>query len=215
MKLLRMPFCAGCLALLLANPSGMARAEEKTAPSAQTFDVKDVRDIAYYEGTDADKVKHRLDLYLPKDHKDFPVVMFVHGGAWMHGDKNFFGVYSALGKMFARNGTGAVIINYRLSPGVKHPEHIKDVARAFAWTQKNIEKYGGRADEIFISGHSAGGHLVALLASDETYLNAEGLTFKNIKGVMPLSGVYALPDTAKLPITSGTCAKLGEGRPRD
>ena len=59
-------------------------------------------------GPDADKIKHKLDLFLPKDQKDFPVVIFVHGGAWRHGDKNFFGVYSALGKMFARNGIGAV-----------------------------------------------------------------------------------------------------------
>jgi acetyl esterase/lipase len=174
------------------------RPEQKSAPAAKTFEVKDVRDVAYYDGPDADKIKHKLDLFLPKDQKDFPVLIFVHGGAWRHGDKNFFGVYSALGKMFARNGIGAVIINYRLSPGVMHPEHEKDVARAFAWTHKNIEKYGGRPDAIFISGHSAGGHLVALLATDETYLKAEGLTIKDVRGVMPLSGVYALPDTAKL-----------------
>jgi acetyl esterase/lipase len=121
----------------------------------------------------------------------------------MHGDKNFFGVYSALGKMFARNGIGAVVINYRLSPSVMHPEHEKDVARAFAWAHKNIEKYGGRRDEIFVCGHSAGGHLVALLASDETYLKAEGLSIKDIKGVMPLSGVYALPDPAMLKMEIG------------
>jgi acetyl esterase/lipase len=188
------------LSLVLQNARVLAdnKPDENTPAAAKTFEVKDVRDVAYYEGPDADNVKHKLDLFLPKDGKGFPVVIFVHGGAWRHGDKNFFGVYSALGKMFARNGIGAVIINYRLSPGVMHPEHEKDVARAFAWTHKNIEKYGGRPDQIFISGHSAGGHLVALLASDETYLKAEGLSLGDIKGVMPLSGVYALPDTAKL-----------------
>jgi acetyl esterase/lipase len=188
------------LSLVLQNARGIAsdKPDESTPAAAKTFEVKDVRDVAYYDRPDADKVKHKLDLFLPKDQKDFPVVLFVHGGAWRHGDKNYFGVYSALGKMFARNGIGAVIINYRLSPDVMHPEHEKDVARAFAWTHKNIGKYGGRSDQIFVSGHSAGGHLVALLATDECFLKAEGLSLGDVKGVMPLSGVYALPDTAKL-----------------
>src|SRR5262249_1985348 len=146
---------------------------------------------------------HKLDLYLPKDQKDFPVLFFVHGGAWVHGDKGQFGLYSGLGRFYASHGIGVVVTNYRLSPSVKHPEHIKDVARAFAWTVKNIEKYGGRADQIFVSGHSAGGHLAALLATDETYLKAEGCSFKNIKGAIPLSGVYDVPPKM-LPQVFGT-----------
>jgi acetyl esterase/lipase len=86
------------------------------------------------------------------------------------------------------------VTNYRLSPGVQHPEHIKDVARAFAWTHKHIGGYGGRPDELFLCGHSAGGHLISLLATDESYLKAEGLSLKDVKGVMSISGVYAIPD---------------------
>src|SRR5207253_144196 len=97
-------------------------------------------------------------------------------------------------KMFARHGVGAAVISYRLSPAVQHPEHVKDVARAFAWTHQHIADYGGRADQLFVSGHSAGGHLVSLLATDESYLQAEGLSLKDIKGAMPISGVYAIPD---------------------
>jgi acetyl esterase/lipase len=191
--------------------SGYATAADPDAAKApaKTFEVKAIRDVAYYDGADADKIKHKLDLFLPKDQKDFPVVLFVHGGAWRHGDKNYFGVYSALGSMFARNGIGAVITNYRLSPDVMHPEHIKDVARAFAWTHKNIEKYGGRPDQIFVCGHSAGGHLVALLATDESYLKAEGLSLKDIKGVLPLSGVYSLPEKFSLALPfAGPKAKV-------
>src|SRR5205823_5671892 len=104
-------------------------------------------------------------------------VFFVHGGAWRNGDKSgILGVYSALGRFLVRHGLGAVIINYRLSPAVRHPAHVQDVAKAFAWTHKNIARYGGRPDQIFLCGHSAGGHLVALLATDPTYLKAEGLT---------------------------------------
>lgn len=159
-----------------------------------TYQVQTVRDLAYYDGADADKVKHKLDLYLPKNLKNFPVLFFVHGGAWRTGDKNYFGVYGAIGQFFARHGIGAVVTNYRLSPAVLHPEHIKDVARAFAWTYKHIAEYGGRSDQIFVCGHSAGGHLVALLATDDDYLKEQGLTLQAIKGVMPMSGVYAIPE---------------------
>ena len=151
------------------------------------------KDVAYYDGPGAHKTKHRLDLYVPKDCEDFPVLFFVHGGAWRHGDKSsFLGFYGLLASSWARHGIGVVVPNYRLSPGVSHPEHIKDVARAFAWTHRNISKYGGRADEVFVSGHSAGGHLVALLATDESYLKAQGLTLKAIRGAIPLSGVYRI-----------------------
>lgn len=166
-----------------------------TSPAAAegTYQVETVRDIPYRDlvaGEDAAAGKNKLDLYLPKGKKDFPVLFFVHGGAWRHGDKQFLGVYSALGRFWAKNGVGTVVINYRLSPAYQHPAHIQDVAKAFAWTQRNIGQHGGRPDQIFLFGHSAGGHLISLLATDESWLKAEGLSLKNIRGVMPLSGVY-------------------------
>ena len=111
------------LALATLGASSEVRADEAAVKSAG---VKVVRNLAYYEGADADPVKHRLDLYLPRGQKGFPVLLFVHGGAWQVGDKNQFGLYAALGRRLARHGIGMVSINYRLSPGVKHPEHIKD-----------------------------------------------------------------------------------------
>jgi acetyl esterase/lipase len=186
--------------VMLLGPVALARAE---AP-AKAHEVRTVRDIAYrelYEGEDADKGKNKLDLFVPKAITDFPVVMFVHGGAWVHGDKSFLGMYSALGQALAKGGIGAVITNYRLSPAVKHPDHIRDVARAFAWTQKHIREYGGRPDQIFLCGHSAGGHLVALLGTDESYLKAEGLSLRDVHGVIPVSGVFLIPE--RLPALSG------------
>jgi len=171
-------------------------ASEKDQPAVKiggNFEVKTVADIAYYDGEDADAKKHKLDLFLPKGQKDFPVLFFIHGGAWVFGDRKW---YAELGKTFAKNGIGTVVISYRLTPQVQHPGHIEDVARAFAWTHKNIGKYGAKADQIFVTGQSAGGHLSALLATNETYLKAHKLSQKDIKGVIPISGVYLiLPGT--------------------
>ncbi len=158
--------------------------------------VKAIENVCYYEGKDADKAKHCLDLYLPAGRKNFPVLFFVHGGGWKIGDKGNFGIYRAVGSCFARHGIGVVVPNYRLTPKVQHPGHVEDVARAFAWTVKNIQKYGGRPDQVVIAGHSAGGHLVALLATDDRYLKAQGLTLKAIKGVIPVSGVFNIPNAA-------------------
>ena len=73
----------------------------------------------------------KLDIYRTKQ-ANAPVNVFVHGGAWRHGDKSsFLGFYGMLASNWARHGIGVVVPNYRLSPGVSHPEHIKDVARAF------------------------------------------------------------------------------------
>jgi acetyl esterase/lipase len=170
-------------------------AEEPAKSVAPTFEVRKDLDVPYYEAPDADSVKHKLDLYLPKDQKNFPVIFFLHGGAWRHGDKSsFLGLYGLLASSWARHGIGVVVANYRLSPSVSHPEHIKDVARAFAWTHANIGKYGGRVDEIFVSGHSAGGHLAALLSTDESYLKAQGLSLKAIRGAIPMCGVFHIAD---------------------
>ncbi len=149
--------------------------------------VRVIRDVAYYDGKEADAKKHQLDLYLPKEKKDFPVLMFVHGGAWRSGDR---ALYGALGQTFAKAGFGTACISYRLSPAVKHPAHIEDVARAFAWLHGNIAKQGGDPKRLFIGGHSAGGHLVALLALNEKYLQAHKLSGKDLAGVIPLSGVH-------------------------
>jgi acetyl esterase/lipase len=185
---LRIPtFLALGLALLLA-------ATDSATAAGTRFAVKPVKDVAYFDGPSVDPIRHKLDLYLPKGEKDFPVLFFVHGGGWQRGNKEFLGVYEAIGSLLAKHGIGTVVINYRLSPAVKHPEHIRDVARAFAWTHKHIASYGGRPDRIFLCGHSAGGHLVALLATDPSWLKAEGLNVDAIAGIVAISGIYDLTE---------------------
>jgi acetyl esterase/lipase len=179
----------GLLALCAVGAAPPVTSPARPGQIGGNFEVRIVKDIAYRDGKDADPVKHRLDLYLPKAQRGFPVLFFVHGGTWRSGDKK---IYVPLGNLFARNGIGVVIANYRLSPKVQHPAHIQDVSGAFAWAYRNIDKHGGRTDRLFVCGHSAGGHLVALLATDERYLKAEKLDFASIKGVLALSGVYSI-----------------------
>jgi acetyl esterase/lipase len=171
-------------------------------PPATPGEVVCVRDVVYWTGPGADTHRHTLDLFLPNDRTNFPVVVLVHGGAWIVGDNRCCGLYSSIGEFLARQGIGAVLPNYRLSPGVRHPEHVKDVARAVAWTCRHIAEYGGRADQLFLVGHSAGGHLVSLLTTDPQYLRAEDVNPANIRGVVGISGVYCLPP-GKVDVTLG------------
>ena len=131
---------------VLAVLGGVARADVKAV--TPRYDVEVIKDVSYYEGPDAHKTKHRLDLYLPRDCSNFPILFFVHGGGWRHGDKNFLGIYASLGRYWAERGVGSVVTNYRLSPAVKHPDHVKDVARAFAWTARNIAHYRGEEPRL-------------------------------------------------------------------
>jgi acetyl esterase/lipase len=168
---------------------GRAVAGSPAVKSGGNFEVMAVKDVDYHGGKDADKVRHRLDLFLPAEQKGYPVLVFVHGGGWTKGSKSGF---EKLARLLARNGVGTAITNYRLSPQVQHPAHAQDVAKAVGWVHKHIAEYGGRPDQLFLSGHSAGGHLVALIGTDPTYLEAAGVPMKDVKGVIPISGVYAI-----------------------
>src|SRR5262245_47964098 len=97
------------IAPLLLTPAA-AWAQDKATPKiGGPFEVEVIKGNSYVAGDDADKVRHKLDLYLPKGQKDYPVLFFVHGGAWVSGSKD---LYEPLGKTFAKNGLGCVIINY-------------------------------------------------------------------------------------------------------
>jgi len=153
------------------------------------FQVEIVQNLAYYEGKDADQERHKLDLYLPKGKGGFPVLLFVHGGGWKNGNK---GEFAFLGNALASHGVGVACVNYRLYPKVRFPANVEDVAKAFGWAHQNIAKYGGRADRLFVGGHSSGGHLVSLLATDESYLKANKLAPTDIRGVVSISGLYSI-----------------------
>jgi acetyl esterase/lipase len=184
---------SGVLALLLTVAMAGCRVSDLPvwAPKTPETNVEKISDVTYYDGPGTGGY-HRLDVYLPRGQTGFPVVVLVHGGAWIGGDNRWFGLYSAIGEFLAGQGIAAVLPNYRLSPAVKHPEHVTDVARAVAWTRAHIAEHGGCPEQIFLAGHSAGAHLVSLLTTDEHYLRAQGMCTQDIKGVIAVSGVYRI-----------------------
>ena len=168
-------FCVG-----LAWPAANASA-------ADAYAVRVVRDISYLQGTSYPDQKDKLDVYVPEGRRNAPVIVSYYGGALMAGDKreNEF-----IGQRFASAGFVTAVVNYRLSPGVAHPAHVRDAAASFAWVKRHIAEYGGDAARVFVIGHSAGAYLVALLSTDERYLAAHKLSLRDIRGVVPVSAFY-------------------------
>ena len=122
-----------------------------------------------------------LDIYYPKDSKNFATIVWFHGGGLTGGSKEI--PNALLEKGFAVIGVG-----YRLSPKVKAPVSIEDAAAAIAWAFQNVERYGGRTDLIFLSGHSAGGYLTMMVGLDKKYLAKYDIDANRIAGNIPFSG---------------------------
>ena len=144
------------------------------------------KDVPYVAASapDFDKERHVLDVYSPKKAGPaggYPVVIFIHGGAWNSGNKN---IYTFVGRRLARQGVVAVVINYRLSPAVHVPDQADDCARALAWTVQHIGEYGGDPARVFVMGHSAGGGLAALLVTDDALLARHGLPQNPVRGAI-------------------------------
>lgn len=182
------------LAAVIAAAVPVTAQEKKplpvTAPAANA-EVEVVKDLAY-AGT-ADE-RQKLDLYLPKGKTGYPLVLFLHGGGFSKGDRKDAAQF---GEALAKQGIGVAAVGYRLYPEAKHPQQIQDAAKAFAWLRSNAEKRGWRTDAIFVAGHSAGGHLAALLGTDDQYLKAEKLAPSDVRGVVVLSGAYVVPEARK------------------
>lgn len=122
-----------------------------------------------------------LDVYAPRKIKELkPVNVFIYGGNWNSGKKE---KYKFFGKGMARHGVVTVIVDYRLSQVTTYNGMATDISEAIKWVNQNITLYGGDSNKIFVSGHSAGGHLAALLAADGSYFDA--LKIKNpLKGTI-------------------------------
>lgn len=151
-----------------------------------------VRNIQYSHLPDRDPILNRLDLYLPEG-KDWPVMVFVHGGGWNQGDKDLkvagADVYGNIGRYFASQGIGVAVISYRLLPHVDWKTQVLDVAMATGWVYHHIDEYQGNPKNIFLVGHSAGAQIASRVSLDSSALNVMGLSPRLVCGVIPISGV--------------------------
>lgn len=131
----------------------------------------------------------KLDIYLPRDAGEapLPVLIFFHGGAWTSGTKEWMGFMAppllALPAIF-------VTANYRLAPATRYPAMLQDCMNATAWVARNIAAHGGDPRRLFVGGHSAGGHLAALVALDREAQRAAGVERTAIRGFLGVSGSY-------------------------
>ncbi|MDR3392089.1 MAG: alpha/beta hydrolase [Sulfuriferula sp.] len=136
--------------------------EENDAPGAIALPagVQLVRDVAY--GADR---KQRMDVYLPQHAVNAPVIFMVHGGAWRFGDKNAKSVVENKVARWVAKGCIFISVNYRLLPKTMLVDQAADIASALAVAQAQAASWGGDPEKFILMGHSAGAHLVALLAA--------------------------------------------------
>ena len=120
------------------------------------------QDISYLKENNQTKEQPTLNVFSPRNSKyeNTPVLVFVHGGNWNSGDKK---TYNFLGRNFAKKGITTVIVGYSLSPDANFDTMASQVGQAVMWTKNNITNYKGDPNKIFLTGHSAGGHLIALV----------------------------------------------------
>jgi predicted esterase len=144
------------------------------------------RDLAY-----GDHERHRLDVHTSGEESGAPVLVFVHGGGFVGGDKHVPGtpMYDHIGAWAVRNGWVGVTITYRLAPEYTWPSGAQDVAAATAWVRDNIAAYGGDPSRIVLAGHSAGCVHVASFVAGQG-----GGSLDGVKGAGLLSGFYQIPD---------------------
>ena len=130
----------------------------------------------------------KLDIYLPeKTDNPVPVVVFFYGGRWTFGNK---AQYAFVAKTLADAGYMVVLPDYSKYPQVKFPAFVEDAAKAVAWTHDHIHEDGGNSARLYVSGHSSGAHMGALIAADPKYLNAEGKSPEIITAFAGLAGPY-------------------------
>jgi acetyl esterase/lipase len=160
--------------------------------------VERVRNLRYAPGAGR---RHLLDVYRPRAGASrAPVLLQIHGGAWVIGDKAQQGL--PLMNHLAAAGWVCVANNYRLSPRATFPDHLVDCKLALAWIREHIAEYGGDPNFVVVTGGSAGGHLsalVALTANRPEYQPGFEAVDTSVAACVPFYGVYDLVDTFQHP----------------
>jgi arylformamidase len=140
-------------------------------------------DVAY--GTSGGET---LDVFSTST-KSAPVMVFIHGGYWRSLDKSD---HSFVAPAFTAQGACVVVVNYDLCPAVTIPEITLQMVRALSWVYRNIAQHGGDPKRITVVGHSAGGHLAAMMLACVWKAYAADLPADLVKNALSISGLYDL-----------------------
>ena len=138
----------------------------------------EARDVAY-----GDDPLQKLDLWSPRGKRPAPIVLFVHGGGFVAGNK---ADYDNVPAYFARHGFLGVNVNYRLAPKSTYPAATLDIGSAVKWLAGNAQRYGGDPRRILVVGHSAGAALVSSYVLDRSIET----TRDGVVGAVLISGGY-------------------------
>jgi acetyl esterase/lipase len=161
-----------------------AKADEMTRQTREQLPHQ--LDIAY--GTDR---KQKLDIYQPKNKpENAPVLIFLHGGGNREGDRAHYGYVAS---PFAKHGIVTVVASYRLQPTFPWPAQRDDAQSIVEWVYRNIRQYGGDPQKIYLSGHSAGSNLTAILAYRDGWRRQKSLPMDVLKGAALTSAVASGP----------------------
>lgn len=136
-----------------------------------------------------------LDIF-PSGHARSPVLVFIHGGYWRSLDK---ADHSFIASAFSPMGACVVVPNYALCPAVTIPDIVLQMVKALAWIYRNIAAHGGDPRRISVVGHSAGGHLAAMLAACRWPVHSADLPSRLVKNGLSLSGLYELRSVRRTP----------------
>jgi acetyl esterase/lipase len=132
--------------------------------------------------------KQRLDLYLPTIKPTAaPVFIFLHGGGFREGDRAQYGYVA---RPFAAHGVITVVASYRLTPSFHFPDQPTDVKQVLEWVARHIKTYGGDAQRVYVSGHSAGAILTATVCVNTDWATPASFSKGSLKGCVPISGSY-------------------------
>lgn len=163
---------SGCEASLFAGLNATDRHAGITTQQGIVFDAQH---------------KLKLDVYRPAGAVHAPVVVFFYGGSWVRGERAW---YRFVGTALASHGVIAVIPDYRKYPQVKMDGFMRDAARAVAWAHDHASELGGNPNDLFVMGHSAGGQIAALVATDPSWLAPYDLRPSDLAGFIGLAGCY-------------------------
>ncbi|MCZ7529662.1 MAG: alpha/beta hydrolase [Acidimicrobiia bacterium] len=187
-------FAVAAMAVLVAACGSSGSSKEAGEPDTTTArcdpEASTALDVPYASHPGTDPRLTSVDVYAPPRHgcEPLPVVVWVHGGAWITGDKSSR-VDDKIA-LFGDAGYVFVSVNYRLTDPeaedpLRYPAHNEDVAQALAWLVESVDDYGGDPEKVAVLGHSAGAGIVAAIATDPRYLGAHDLGLDAIDCVAP------------------------------